>query len=180
MLDRATLSCQAHIAIAANARQNLPCCLLALNFSELLRETARRFPSQQAFAEAIGLSTARLNRAMNKADYPLNVVNCLRLARIVDESASDVLRAAGKSDVADLIESLYGRPQEVSAAKREVIDLLADVNDTSDLAAIAQVLRRFADDERREMQGARLSETQPHANQEAKHGSRAKAAGRKR
>lgn len=58
------------------------------------------------------MSTPRLNRALNKGDYPFNVLNCLRLARLADAPPSEVLRAAGKDEIADLIEVLYGSPDE--------------------------------------------------------------------
>lgn len=83
-------------------------------FTDLLRRIAQRYATQQAFARALGISVARLNRAMNQADYPLNVANCLRLAELADEDPSAVLRVAGKADVADLITRLYGTPLMVS------------------------------------------------------------------
>lgn len=80
-------------------------------FNELLRAIRARFPSDKAMADAIGISPARLSRAMNQEEYTLNAVNCLRLARRSGESPSRVLRVAGKGEVADLIEAMYGKPR---------------------------------------------------------------------
>jgi len=52
----------------------------------------------------------RLNRALNRSEYSFNIENCLRLARLSGEPPSRVLRLAGKGEVADLIEWLYGPP----------------------------------------------------------------------
>ena len=92
---------------------------MTIDFKELLKTAVRAFPSQQALAEAIGISTARLNRALNKGDHPFNVENCLRLARVMGARPSMVLRSAGKGEVAELIESLYGKEVDSTMTFKE-------------------------------------------------------------
>jgi len=95
-----------------------------VDFTELLNKAVSRFPSKKAFAEAMDIDASRLSRALKANDFPFNVTNCLRLARVSGESPSAVLRAAGKADVAEMIESLYGkdRTQLLTAAERELLD----------------------------------------------------------
>jgi hypothetical protein len=97
---------------------------VAEGFKELLNRIVDKFPSRLAFAREIGMTSSRLSRALNEGDFPFNVANCLRLAKISGESATDILRAAGKEDVADLIESLYGkdRTRLLTAPERELLD----------------------------------------------------------
>jgi transcriptional regulator with XRE-family HTH domain len=94
---------------------------VATAFQELLRAASRKFQTQREFAKALGISVARLNRALNTADYTLNVQNCLRLAILVNESPSTILRAADKSEIADLIERLYGR-SDLTPAQRQLVE----------------------------------------------------------
>lgn len=98
--------------------------LEAENFKALLNRIAKQFPSRAALAKALEITPSRLSRALNTGDFPLNVVNCLRLAKLSGESPADILRAAGKTDVAELIEGLYGkdRTRLLSTAERELID----------------------------------------------------------
>lgn len=63
---------------------------------------------QQRLADAIQISSSRLGRIL-KGEFSPNVVTCLRLAKVTGHSASDILRMAGKSEVAELIEALYGQ-----------------------------------------------------------------------
>src|SRR5579885_1214122 len=84
------------------------------DFKTLLNRIAAGFPSHRALATALGVTPSRLSRAMTGTggEFPFNVTNCLRLAQLSGESASEILRAAGKKDVADLIEALYGSPAD--------------------------------------------------------------------
>lgn len=86
------------------------------NFRRLVTELAARLGSLSALGQVIGVSPSRLSRVargVDKHDASMEVVNCLRLAKLAHAPASDVLRGAGKADVADLIEELY--PDRVSA-----------------------------------------------------------------
>lgn len=99
-------------------------------FQLLLQRTASRFRSEKALADRLGIGAPRLNRALNKGDFSFNVLNCLRLADASGEHPSEVLRAAGKGDVADLIERLYGVDAEPLASdEREVVELYRGLPD---------------------------------------------------
>ena len=93
------------------------------DFGDFLADLATQFPSKQAFAEAIGITPSRFSRVL-AGTYTLNVLNCLRLAHAAGRSPSVVLRAAGKSAIADLIEALYGpSATTTSPNEREILDL---------------------------------------------------------
>lgn len=118
---------------------------MALDFDELLGRAAKAFPTQEAFAAALGISVGRLNRALNKRDYPLNVLNCLKLASITGEAASDILRAAGKSEIADLIEQLYGvRRGALTGEQRVLVELWERIGDSEARDVVVSAARRFA------------------------------------
>lgn len=77
---------------------------------------AERFHTNTAMATAMGLSLTPFMRGVATGTF--NVVNLLKLAKVTDENPSEVLRMAGKGDVAELIESLYGAT-ELSPKERE-------------------------------------------------------------
>lgn len=79
------------------------------NFLELLERLERRYGSKQAVAAAIGITPSRYSRVRRGNAYGLNTENCLRLAVIGEWDVDQVLRAAGKADVADMLAILYGR-----------------------------------------------------------------------
>jgi transcriptional regulator with XRE-family HTH domain len=99
------------------------------NFKSFLNQIAERFPSRAALAKRLGITPSRLSRALNTGDFPLNVENCLRLAKVSGEPPSDVLRAAGKGDVVDLIESLYGAKSEFTWDERELLNEWRSLNE---------------------------------------------------
>jgi hypothetical protein len=82
------------------------------DFQQYLDRAARHMGSQVALARALGIDPTRISRIMKGAgDYAhLNFENCLRLAAILDEWPSEVLRAAGHTEQAALVEQLYGPP----------------------------------------------------------------------
>jgi plasmid maintenance system antidote protein VapI len=79
------------------------------DFQELLAEVRKGYSSQKEFAKALGIDPSRLSKAINLGEFPFNAENCLRLAKLSDKAPSAILRAAGKGDIAELIESLYGK-----------------------------------------------------------------------
>lgn len=89
--------------------------VLSSSFATLLHRLATRFPSRRAFAIAIGTDPSRLSRAMNGDPTMFDVLRCLYVARATRESPSVVLRAAGKGEIADLLEELYGAPKSPEA-----------------------------------------------------------------
>lgn len=68
--------------------------------------------TQQGFADAIGKSRASVSHwlRVEPPSAPPGVEVCLRIAAVTRTDATAVLRAAGKGDVATLIEQLYGGP----------------------------------------------------------------------
>jgi len=84
------------------------------DFKGLLNRIAGTFKTQKELADALDIDPSRLSRAINAGDFPFNVENCLRLAKLSGEPPSAVLRAAGKADIAELIESLYGPEKTVT------------------------------------------------------------------
>lgn len=89
-------------------------------FLELLRRARSPFPTQRAFAEALGLKLQRVNAALQGKGYPFNVEHSLHLARLGNFPPLVVLRAAGKHAEADLIERLFGSP-ELTSAERDLV-----------------------------------------------------------
>jgi hypothetical protein len=94
--------------------------ILAADFKELLNRVAGMFATRKALADALDMDPSRLSRAINAGDFPFNIENCLRLAQVSGEPASDVLRAADKGAIAELIESLYGQ-QTLASNERELL-----------------------------------------------------------
>ena len=80
---------------------------------EIIADAVGRFGSQTALGNAIGLSPTRISRVLKGDGCSLEVISCLRLAEVTGESPTVILRAAGKWDVAELIERLYGKPRPV-------------------------------------------------------------------
>lgn len=112
------------IALAASYSENVTYSTVK-DFSSLLQVVAAKFQTKKELADAIGISASRLSRALqNEGQYTFNVENCLRLADVSGESASDVLRAAGKGEIADLLERLYGgaRPAALPSEERELVN----------------------------------------------------------
>jgi hypothetical protein len=77
-------------------------------FAHLLQRLATKFASQSAFAAAIGVDRSRLSRAINGDPVMFDVLRCFHLARATGEDIYVVLRAAGKSELADIMEELVG------------------------------------------------------------------------
>lgn len=109
----------------------------------LLRSIRDRFPSQIAFANAIGITSSRVGRAMKGKDS-LNTLNCLRLAAAVGEPPSRILRAANKGEIADLLEQLYGR--QATAISDRVRKTVAQLHALAgaDRQAIEHLIARLA------------------------------------
>jgi hypothetical protein len=68
---------------------------------------AAPFPNQKALAAKLEMNPYTVSRAFTKGDH-FDEIGCLKLAIVGNYSASDVLRSADKSDLADRIEFLYG------------------------------------------------------------------------
>lgn len=80
----------------------------ALNLQALLRTLIEtKYGTQDALARAIGISPSRISRVL-KNTYSLSVENCLKLAKETGLPPAEILRAAGKPDIHNLIKDLYG------------------------------------------------------------------------
>jgi transcriptional regulator with XRE-family HTH domain len=133
--------------------------LVATEFQTLLRSASAHYDTQQDLADALGISVARLNRALNKGDYPLSAQNCLRLALVAGQPASVILRAAGKTDLADLIERLYGR-SDLTPMQREVLEEWALL--PPEVQTVVLQLMRVGNAARRRSGGASRPQPAPH------------------
>jgi len=80
----------------------------ANDLQTLLKRLVDRYGTQSALARAIGITDSRLAKVLKGESGALSVLNCLRLAKVAHMSPSQILRAAGKSDIAALIEDMYG------------------------------------------------------------------------
>ena len=101
---------------------------------------------QRRVAEAIGIAATRYNQLRAANGYTLNVGNCLRLAAILKRPPQEVLRAAGKADVADLLDAYFGTPQYVPLPGghmgRQLVEEWARLND-ADRALVLRVMASF-------------------------------------
>jgi len=105
----------------------------AVFVAELLAEYGG---TQDGFARAIGKNRATVSHWLRQDPpaAPPGIECCLRIAALTHRSASDVLRAAGKGAIADLIEQLYGGPARVRT--RDPAVPLADQHFLADLHAL--------------------------------------------
>lgn len=77
-------------------------------FRQLLEAHYAHFDSFADAAEPVGITGSRYARAM-KGEYSFDVATCLKFAGAAGVDPGLVLRAAGKPDVADMLDALYGR-----------------------------------------------------------------------
>jgi len=75
--------------------------------------------TQQQLAREVGVTPSTLSHVINGNASP-SLELCLRLAAVTGISASQILRAAGKADLVDLIEGLYGAAAETKAIPRAI------------------------------------------------------------
>lgn len=84
------------------------CPVPADDLHALLIRLVDRYGTQTALAKAIKITDSRLAKVLKGESGSLSVLNCLRLAKVAKLSPSQILRAAGKSEIAALIEHMYG------------------------------------------------------------------------
>lgn len=101
------------------------------SFEQFIHRWIGRYGTAQALADAIGMSLSAFSRGVRNAGT-LGVESLLRLAVETGEPPGKVLRIAGKGDVAELIERLYGTAHAslggVSGQERELIGLWKDLS----------------------------------------------------
>jgi hypothetical protein len=98
-------------------------------FVRLLRRGLVKVGTQKALGKALGLSKQRISSALAGRGYPFGVLNCLKLARLIGERDWLVLRAAGKPEIADMLEQAYShrpiRPAPPPQADPDPLDGLS-------------------------------------------------------
>lgn len=94
----------------------------------ILRRVASREATLTALATKLDLSRQWLDQAM-RGDVALGAETCLIVALEYDEDALSVMRAAGKGELAELLERAGFGAGEVSATNR---DLLRDLDSLPD------------------------------------------------
>lgn len=110
-------------------------------FRQLLKRLQKKhYPSVRAFADALETDASRLSRGL-----PFDVRGCLRLALLTGEPPSSVLRAAGKGDVAALIERLYGSsPPLLTADEQRMLRAMTHIRHASDRQALITIAEALA------------------------------------
>jgi transcriptional regulator with XRE-family HTH domain len=92
-------------------------------FSDLVQQLiADRYGTAQALADALGMSLSAFQRGVKNGS--LGVENLLRLSVVAGVPPGEVLRAAGKGPVLDLIETLFGPAKApLTGPQRELLEL---------------------------------------------------------
>ncbi len=86
---------------------------VSTSFATLIRALVEAYPgSKKEFAREAEIAPSVLSRLLGGGRPPVTDV-CLRIAKAGGVSASVVLRAAGHTHTADLLETLYGKPRVV-------------------------------------------------------------------
>lgn len=92
-------------------------------FRSFIQRWITEYGTAGKLADAIGLTLSAFSRGVRN-EGTLGVESCLRLAEETGESPGHVLRLAGKAEVADLLERLYGRRQSLLRLGRQERELL--------------------------------------------------------
>jgi hypothetical protein len=87
----------------------------------LLTGLLERYGTKTALALDLGMTLERLVKVMKDPKESLGVANCLRLAKVSGLPPGQVLTMAGKSEIADLLDVLYGRTPERGASRDELV-----------------------------------------------------------
>jgi len=111
-----------------------------MSFKTLLRRLRKPYGTVRAFADALGIEPSRVSRGQ-----PFDVRGCLKLAQLTGENPSVVLRAAGKADIATLIEAQYGTPApKPTPDERELLAALHAIPEAHTRRLLVDVARSFA------------------------------------
>lgn len=118
-----------------------------IQFGPFLRNLQEQHStSVRDFAEKLGIDPSHLSRAMSEGGQPFDAARCLRLAALTGTDPALVLTLAGKRELADQIELLYGPVQApLNAKQREMVTLMAQALDTDQeyvIDALLIVLRK--------------------------------------
>ncbi len=114
---------------------------MSQSFPALLRSLQKKhFRTGKAFAVALGVKPSHLSHAMGPGGQPFDVLRCLKLARLTSTHPSKVLRAAGKGEIATLVEELYGPARELSTTERNLLRDYAATRDEHILYSVRTLL----------------------------------------
>lgn len=115
-------------------------------FAAFIAVLAREEGTMQKIADAVGMSLSAFSRGV-KQEGTLSPLNCLRLAAAFGLPGSKVLNLAGKHELSDLIERLYGAPTPgaLSDAERDHLDLWRTL-DVDERRPFETLLRAVAGD----------------------------------
>jgi hypothetical protein len=116
---------------------------------DVLDAAERRLGSKKKVAETIGITPSRYSKLYGGNDYSLSVLNCLTLAKATERGPSAVLRAAGKDEIAALLDELYGpeRPEaspDATSLDWEVFDLMCAIQDQGQKLLARDLVKRLA------------------------------------
>jgi hypothetical protein len=101
-----------------------------MSFRSLLKRLQKHYPTIRAFAQALDMDPSHLSRAMGRDGQPFDVLRCLRLAQITGEPPVVILRAAGKDEIADLIEGFFGTPKTLlTPQQQQLLEAMAAIQD---------------------------------------------------
>lgn len=91
---------------------------------ELLKLGQQRAETQRALAQVLDLSESYVSRLLKGTEDSMGVGPCLRLARLLDMKASEVLEVAGKREDATLIAEFYGPERKIRPRDMAVLSQL--------------------------------------------------------
>jgi hypothetical protein len=97
--------------------------------------------TQKELGERLQMSTARVSRVVNGAR--LSVPNCLRLADLLNESPSVVLRAYRYPAEAEILDRAYRASGRVPRGLAEILEALQRL-EPDDARLFGKVIKRFA------------------------------------
>jgi hypothetical protein len=108
----------------AELAAGLGCGLRSSSVSDLqtlLTGLVKRYGTKTALALALGMTLERLVKVMKDPTESLGVANCLRLSKVSGLPPGQVLTMAGKTEIADLLDMLYGRTPDRGASRDELV-----------------------------------------------------------
>lgn len=107
-------------------------------------------------ADAVGMSVSAFQRSTRNGT--LSIENLLRLADETGESPAAVLRMAGKAEINDLIERLYGTAREKKDPDgQKAYELMTGIADPNARESFLQLMRGYQD----QVQQARQRQAAP-------------------
>ena len=113
-----------------------------MTFKSFLKKVQKthHYPSIRAFAAALGIDPTRISRGT-----PFDLRRCLLLAQVTGENPSTVLKAAGKGELAALIEALYTTPPErLGAEETELLTAFRAIPDAEARQSVITVVQYVA------------------------------------